>query len=933
MRKSHFVIPIEEGGYVLSPSRSYFAVVIPEDTVNLVANPEAVDLVGYTATNGTIASAATYQKRGARSLAVTPSGANGGVYYSLTGNLPTGKHYTFSVDIYGSGRFSIHFGNSGGVRVGPEETFSTPGFWNRYSVTIFTTTGIAARTLVVRSVDGAPFYVDGFQCEQKPYATTFTSGNLEAQIDTSTPGRLSYGWMGVPHRSSSFRTRFVLDAGRPVPLNELGLDVTDFSGFGYAVPELFVQRLAMRTDWIYQGASLAEKQIVIGGILSSRDLLGLIRKRGQLGGGVYGSEGTISPIMLHVQFYDEQGPVSELATIECVYAGGLEGVINNLYQEKVALTFRCIRPFLRLDGNVAAVLDATRTATSSPISILYQDGTMEAVPSGAYGWSDDNLPYRIALAKDGSLYASNGGALLHWTRSGWTVADNIANALIRDCCTGPDGKIYYIYEDDDDGSQYGHMRRYNPATGTVELNTVGTAVEFHTSFVDTDIIMSRVRSDPYNNRVYVCGNYGGMEVGGVAPAESGDRGFDGVAYLDLNTNTWMGFPVLSDDDGLNYCVYDVAPATGNICMMVGDFMSWGRPGEFGPWSWAIYNENNTYSGGHAPLIWYAAEPVDDNTWPETLRPRCCIYDRKRSVFYVGGTFDAYMVKNSDEEPWFVYTLGEGICQIDQLSMLVDRVGFGFAFGSGSQSWVNDLALSQDGKYLYVAGAFERALTSKSFLPTPNPGDISSMLAYGFATWDIEGKVWVPSDLRMPSAGAISHLGSSVIVAGGVDITNAYNSLPVPAYTEWYGDLATDSIVYNTNAVHVSHTYEGSTYKSPVTVVTMPRGARIVARLEVRGPAVIRKIVNATSGRAMNPNMTVNAGESIVFSFAPGPVWVRSTVREIEYPNLGKDAWPDLGFVSGENNLVLDIDMSGEAAASLYWREEYASVDALVVRHG
>lgn len=932
MRRQHLIIPQEETGYVLSPERSYFSVVIPEDTVNLVANPECADTTGYTGMSATIASSAARQRRGARSLLVTPSATPGGVRYNLLADLTANKHYTFSVDVFGTGRFAIYFGNSSGVRIGPEVAFVAPGFWNRYAVTLFVTSATSVRSLNVVSLEGNVFHADGFQCEQKPYATTFVSGNIEAQTDTSAPGRLSYGWMGITHRSSSFRTRFVLDGGRPVPMHELGFDVTDFSGFGYAVPELFTQRLAMRADWVYQGASLAERQFTIGGYFSSGGLLELLRKRGHLGAGIHGTEGVISPVFIQMQLHDASGPLTELAQVECIYAGGMEGVINNLYQEKATLTFRCLRPFVRLDGNRAVLLGTSKTTADSPILVMYPDGLRDAIPGSSYSWSDDGLPFRMAIAKDGSVFVTNGGYLLRYTRSGWSQIDNVANALMRDVCTGPDGKIYYIYEDDEDGSQYGHLRRYNPTTGSTEL-TGSNAVVFHTSFSGTDIIMSRVRSDPYNNRLYVCGNYGGMEVGGSAPAEPGGRGFDGVCYLDLNTDTWVGFPSLSTDNSRNYCVRDVAPATGNICLFVGDFMSPGREGVNGPWSWTIYNETNTYSGGATPLIRYAAEGVDDTTSPSTLRPRVCVYDRKRSCFYVGGDFDAYQYKNNDTDPRMVFSTGEGVCSIDQVSMSIGRMGFGIEYkGVATPAFATDLAVSPDGKYLYVTGAFDSAVTTHYNLPSnPPPSELSYMSAPGFAVWDIDAGAWVASDVVMPGAGAYTRYGSSVVVSTGTELINAYNTVPTSGYTEWYGDLSTDAIASVANAVYVSHTDESATYKSPVTIVDIPRGARIVPRLEVRGPAKINKIVNATTGKVMSPGLTANAGESIVFSFAPGPIWVRSTMRTLEYPNLGKDSWPDLGLVSGANNIVLDVDVSGGGDVSLYWYEEYASIDALVVR--
>jgi hypothetical protein len=188
-----------ETGYELNPARSYFAIVSPEASVNLCMNPECVDLDGYVAQDGTTLLLSTaYQRRGVRSIGCI-STAGSGMYYALREPLPIGKHFTFSVDIRGAGRFAIYFaGVDGPTGVGRKTVVDVPRFWNRYSVSLLVP-NIDVSRLVVQSLDGGTFYVDGFQCENRPCATTFISGNLIAPFDTLGEGQVGYAWMGPAH--------------------------------------------------------------------------------------------------------------------------------------------------------------------------------------------------------------------------------------------------------------------------------------------------------------------------------------------------------------------------------------------------------------------------------------------------------------------------------------------------------------------------------------------------------------------------------------------------------------------------------------------------------------------------------------------------------------------------------------------------------------
>lgn len=928
----HTVILQEETGYELNPERSYFALVVPEDGINLVINPECYDMNGYEAIDATLSVSSAVQRRGARSLSVSPSVAGGGVLCRLPSDMLEGRHYTFSVDVRSTsdGILCLHFGTTTGARLGGEVVFAVPAFWIRRSVSIVAPAG--ARTLVVRSMDGIAFYADGFQLEDKPYATTFISGNIEAPIDLARPGRLHYGWMGAPHRSSSFRTRFAGAGGRPIPLDELGLRVTEFSGFGYAAPEVITSALALRSDRSYRGAFIPERQFAIGGYIQGKGILDVMRARRAIGGMASGGEAEPSPITLQVQFHDGQRPLHELAEVECVYMGGLEGNINNLYQEKVTLTFRALRPFLRLDGNRGTVANLSAVAYNSPVSVLYSDGTVGALPDGGNAWNDDSLPMRMALGTDGLLYMASTDCLWQFTRSSCVelTATKITNGVVKDLVSGPNGKIYYIYEDDDDGGTTGGLKIYDPLTGVVS----GTGVVFATN-PGVDLEMWRLRYDPTRNRLYVCGNFGGLQVGGTW------RSFDGVeptaiVYYDFVAGAWFGFPELTDVayDTTPYVVRDCAPSPNGL-WVVGLFRS-----EGGPSTWARFSEvSGEWEMGALELnaaVMYAEgqEPLGE---PADIGPLCCLYEPRYGQLYVGGHFSYYLFDDFVTGQERTFRLGQGICVIDCLSGMVNRIGYGVAQRDPFYiPFVSDMALSADGKSIYVVGQFSEVADTTSSALLPPESSISYRLAYGICSIDVDSDKWSPMSLSMPLT-SLPHTGStvrhadSVLASGAVVASNAYAALTAPEYTQWYGGMESSSIVNNLGAVYVSHSdFSGGTV-SPVTVVSVTRGARAVARLEVTGPCHLRKIINATSGASMTPDLVVSAGETVIFSFAPGNVWMRSTTREIAYSNLGKDSWPDLQFVSGDNNIVIDVGgaQTGATSASFYWREEFAAVEALI----
>jgi hypothetical protein len=98
-----------------------FSIAVPEEGTNLWTNPSwETNTTGATAVGGSVARSTTRQRRGAYSLAITPTAGTGDGAYFGTVSLTSGTTYTYSIDIYGAAGvpYKIHFATTSGVQVG-----------------------------------------------------------------------------------------------------------------------------------------------------------------------------------------------------------------------------------------------------------------------------------------------------------------------------------------------------------------------------------------------------------------------------------------------------------------------------------------------------------------------------------------------------------------------------------------------------------------------------------------------------------------------------------------------------------------------------------------------------------------------------------------------------------------------------------------------
>jgi hypothetical protein len=180
------------------------AIVIEEATTNLVTNPSAeTAATNYTTAGSTsVARSGDYAKYGNYSIkCVTSTGLYGGIKYNQTGGLSGSTQYTVSVWVFCEAGIplSLQFRNDADSATIESANFTSTGSWQRVEVTATSDAGQTNLNVHIRKSNDATnvdLYVDGLQCEEKDYATSYADGSLGE----------GYAWTGTPHDSTSSRT-------------------------------------------------------------------------------------------------------------------------------------------------------------------------------------------------------------------------------------------------------------------------------------------------------------------------------------------------------------------------------------------------------------------------------------------------------------------------------------------------------------------------------------------------------------------------------------------------------------------------------------------------------------------------------------------------------------------------------------------------------
>lgn len=958
--KRTYLVQEEIGGYVFNPARSYFAIVLPDESVNLVTNPEVYDLNGFYSYNAiSIALSSQFQRRGANSLKLTAP-AGGKAYFLFPDALTQGQAYTFSVDILGPAVVKIYFGNASGEMLGGQKVIKAPNFWTRHSTTFHAVAN--TRSVVVESMDGRSVYLDGWQCERKPYATTFISGNLEGSCDLHVASKTAYGWFGAPHRSRSYRTLHAVDGGRPIPLSELGLEVVSFSGFGQTSREIQTTPWAFRDGSAYGGETVPLRTFTIGGWLTGNSVQDIMTKRGWL------IDAFSGPRTLRVQLFDEERPVSEEASILCTYQSGLEGTHDSATRERVAINLTAWNPYVQLDGNHSISLPmAPNRDETGHITVVTADGFSRSLSFENETWFNYADRYLDAWqvrcmtqASDGSIFVGINNRLVRLSPSGSIVSSvqPSSNTVFIEDVVAAHGYIYFLERISIGASTALNLKRYNLTTGEITNPNNKMVRAIDTGWNP----QGKLHHDPYNQRIYVYGQFDGVSYDGSQlyfQYEPAAAVRDLFCY-DYRTETaYSPFSRHHTVSGEPYTPYIHALTTNKLgdVYIAGNF-------KVGQYAWQDPSDNNWkyIPGVDRPWglarwsqdwrQWYGEPTVamvhSGNTYDDFVDQgiTTLTYDGDRIIWGSGRrNLRVWRLRNNQwvRDPFYTYCPPAVVIIHDITHPMVfqyDGVDF---FKTGSEPVkIHDVVAGENNK-LYFFGNFSYVINAKShylrlgdagvqppgpFYPLPiTKGHplLDSEPARGCATLDLTRR-----KLSGGPASAPTPAYTGVFFRSKFS-NNSYLPIESPQLVEWVDGADITSLPQG--SLMVAHKY-GNTWQTPY-VDFYVHGDHFRCRLEISGTVHIDRIEFPMSNRFLKINMDI-IEDTVVFSFAPGRPWVRSLKSgELSYLSIGQDSWPEAGLVRGFNRVIVHAREVEQpyfpiaASAYLYWTPEYRSFDQIV----
>lgn len=403
---SLFALPEAVTGYALDPKRSFWNIVVPEASRNLVANPSMETGIGlYSASNGTLSQSSVAASRGSYSLLLTPTGAIAPIVYTEITSEAAGAH-TFSVDIKGipGHTYSIYITTVAGTQISPTVSFVSDGSWKRVNVSTVIDALSSVRCRVTCDDEtGAPFYTDGWQFENKAYATTYFDGDCTGfAVDQNV---LEFAWEGVEHGSISIRTEQTRAGGKIVNLfSELYFYTTLVQGLGLNNYELLEYSLYNGQEK-YRGAFTLPREFTISGLIYGESFPLLLERRRRLIR-LLNPDQTLGkqPLVLIFQPVDMYGAdFGRALYINAVFVDGMGGSINNYYQESVALQFKAHSPNLSAEFDSSAELEFTEFFTHG--TLVERDYTGEWTGLAAVDVLSGEQIKALIYDRIGDLYA------------------------------------------------------------------------------------------------------------------------------------------------------------------------------------------------------------------------------------------------------------------------------------------------------------------------------------------------------------------------------------------------------------------------------------------------------------------------------------------------------------------------------------------------
>lgn len=606
LNRNYLTLPRIPDAGLLDRYLDTMAVIVPLARTNLDTNPSGeTNTTGYSGTAGgeTIARSTTQQARGAYSVAITPTAGTGSGVQKTTTTV-AGQMYAASVDIWGAPGVPYLFRVvDGGGTVLSSYSFIGTGKWIRPSAVV---TALSVSTLrqVIKngSTSTATFYTDGWQMElcNDGYnvATTYIDGDQRGLMPNQSPA--VYGWNGMPHASTSYRTGQTRAGGRIVKLRDANYLLTAISGLGLPPPEHQSLRFAQLDGAQYQNTLKPPRTFSLAGRIAAVTPTDADAALAQIGRLLDRDlTGQRQPLVLTTQAQECGEPIAERVSIRSAYSGNLEGTIWELPTQQVPISFEQFTPAITGLDQGATIAPRTELVNMNAIAVRAPNGLWGPLGTGVTGGGA--VVYAMAQGLNGLIYI--GG---DFTDAGGTGTDYLAaynpqsgawtslgsataiNGIVRALAVGPDGRIYAggAFTNAGGVAAGDGIAVWDPVAGTWAALSTGTAGQiFALAFSPAGILYagglftsiggstadniaqwsgaawSNLASDTAlngpcqalawgNGRLYVGGNF--TNVNGIADADY-IASWSGTAWAALSTG--MNSDVLALAVGQNGLVY------------------------------------------------------------------------------------------------------------------------------------------------------------------------------------------------------------------------------------------------------------------------------------------------------------------------------------------------------------------------------------------
>ncbi len=501
-----------------------FYFVIPQATTNMITCPSfEKNSTGWTAVGGSVSRVTTNQRRGSYGLQVTPtSGSGDGVYFG-TVSLVSGQDYTFSIDVLGElgVPYKIYFASTAGTLQGTATTFTGTGKWERIEVS-YNASSTASRRLYITkdsSSSTAVFYIDGAQCENYPYSTSYCDGSLDG-----------CRWVLQPEASQSVRSSQTRNGGRRVDLDAYNASLVAQQGTGMPPMRNQLTPYGGIAGSFYHGSLAAERPFTLtfsqwgdgvdGWHAERQNLINIVKTD------------VVTTYLPMIIGYTDAGGETE---IECIYDGGLEINDGKRDIDTIAMRFLAPDPYWYRVGHQGCELSQI-TVSSLENVVIYdpESGWSELAgdiePLGTAGLVEvvRVSPYTGYVYIGGSFTSIDGDTNLkgiaYHDGTSWQQMDAGTLGSVADIDFAPDGVTVYVVGNFTTigGVAANRVARWDGSN----FNAMGTGAALPINVVTVG----------YDGNVYVGGSF--ASVGGVANT-------DGIAYWSGSVWNAMGTGVSS----------------------------------------------------------------------------------------------------------------------------------------------------------------------------------------------------------------------------------------------------------------------------------------------------------------------------------------------------------------------------------------------------